>query len=431
MRTAPKLTGIPRYPVVAGTALLAIGVTIAWWAQVDISALFPSALIRRGQIWRLVTSILPHAGVLHLAFNVYWLWVFGTLIEEIYGHLKTAGLILMLAIGSSALQFAFASGGIGLSGVGYGLFGLLWILSRHDPRFEEAVDRRTVEVFVIWFLFCIVTTVTGVMPVANIAHGAGGVLGILAGFAIARPDQRFRFVVAIGGMVCFSIWAATSGRPIVNLSGDAGQEEARWGYEALVNQRNSEAVRWFRDAVAYQPKRSDFWYDLGIAYQNLNNKAAALASYRKAAEQGNAIAAYFLGSVYETGDLGMSQDDGQALYWYRKAAVGDDADALNNVAWVYATSRNPAIRNPAAALEYARKAVSLGKDRPNANHLDTLAEAYYVNGEYEDAVKTEQQAIAVASADSKVNFQSSLRKYQLAMKGRQVKGEDTKRDRAQ
>ena len=74
MRVAPKLTEVPRYPVVAGTALLAIGVTIAWWAKVDISPLFETAMIRRGELWRLVTSIFPHGGILHLAFNIYWLW---------------------------------------------------------------------------------------------------------------------------------------------------------------------------------------------------------------------------------------------------------------------------------------------------------------------------------------------------------------------
>src|SRR5437763_10942122 len=95
MRTAPKLTEAPRYPVIAGTALLSIGVTIAWWAKIDISPLLPSAMIRRGELWRLVTAIFPHLGILHLAFNVYWLWVFGTLVEEVYGHLKTMALILL------------------------------------------------------------------------------------------------------------------------------------------------------------------------------------------------------------------------------------------------------------------------------------------------------------------------------------------------
>ena len=416
MRIAPKLTEVPRYPVVAGTALLAIGVTIAWWAKVDISALFETAMIRRGELWRLVTSIFPHGGILHLAFNIYWLWAFGTLVEEQFGHLKTAALILLFAVGPNALEFGFSAGGIGLSGVGYGLFGLLWILSQRDERFRDAIDRRTIEIFVAWFFFCILTTVTGLMPVANIAHGAGAVLGILTGFAIARPDRRAAIAVGVATILLFGLWASTLGRPLLNQSGKGGYEEAEWGFEALMAHRNQEAARWFRDAVAYQPKIPGNWFDLGIAYQNLDNGPAAAAAYRRGAGQGDPNAAFALGTLYASGSKDLPKDVAQALYWYGRAAVQDNADALNSVAWAYATSPDPAIRNPAAALEYARKAVSLGKDHPDPNHLDTLAEAYYANGQHEDAVKTEQQAIALAPSEDRTVFQKNLERYQLASK---------------
>jgi tetratricopeptide (TPR) repeat protein len=51
---------------------------------------------------------------------------------------------------------------------------------------------------------------------------------------------------------------------------------------------------------------------------------------------------------------------------------------------------------PAAALEYAQKAVAAEKGNPRPHILDTLAESYYVNGKYEDAIKTEQRAIELA-----------------------------------
>ena len=416
MRVAPKLTEIPRYPVVAGTALLAIGVTVAWWTKVDISPLFENAMIRRGELWRLVTSIFPHNGILHLAFNIYWLWVFGTLVEEQFGHLKTAALILLLAVGPNALEFGFSAGGIGLSGVGYGLFGLLWILSQRDERFRDAIDRRTIEIFVAWFFFCIFTTLTGLMPVANIAHGVGAVLGILTGFAIAQPDRRATFAVGIAIILLFGLWTSTLGRPVVNQSATAGYDEAEWGYNALVANQNQEAAKWFRDAVAYQPKIPGYWYNLGIAYQNLDNGPAAAAAYRRAASQGDAKAAYYLGTLYASGIKDLPKDVAQARFWYGRAAVQDNADALNSVAWAYATSPDPAIRNPTTALEYARKAVSLGKEHPDPNHLDTLAEAYFINEQHEDAVKTEQQAIALAPPEVRTVFQKNLEKYQLALK---------------
>lgn len=413
MRRAPTLIEFPRYPVTAGTAMLAIGITIAWWAKVDVSPLFASAMIRRGELWRLVTSIFPHLSLWHLLFNVYWLWIFGTLIEQEFGHLRTAFLILLFALGSSSFEFAFSAGGVGLSGVGYGLFGLLWILSKRDQRFSDAIDNRTIQLFVAWFFLCIFTTLTKIMPVANIAHGAGAVLGILTGIAITLPRRRLSVVAGIGTLILFGLWAATLGRPKVNLSASGGYDEAKWGYDALTQGRNQEAVRWFREAVSYRASTHEFWYDLGIAYQRLGETPAALTAYRKAAEMGDSNAQSYLGAMYDSGGQGLPKDGAQALYWYRKAADQGDPGAQNDLAWAYATSSDPAIRNPAAALDYAQKAVSADK---TPIYLDTLAEAYYANRQFEDAVKTEKLALASASPDDKVVFTVSLEKYEAALR---------------
>ncbi|HKO03516.1 MAG TPA: hypothetical protein VJW51_02150, partial [Candidatus Acidoferrales bacterium] len=110
-----------------------------------------------------------------------------------------------------------------------------------------------------------------------------------------------------------------------------------------------------------------------------------------------------------------TKDSAQALYWYRQAAERGDAEAMNDVAWQYATSEDPAIRNPAAALDLARKAVSLEHEHPEPEHLDTLAEAYYLNAQYEDAVKTEEQALALSSGKEKESFQANLGRYREAL----------------
>jgi membrane associated rhomboid family serine protease len=278
----PNATQFPQYPVIAGTAILAIAVTIAWWCKLSISPLFATAMIRRGELWRLVTSMFPHADILHLAFNIYWLWVFGTLVEEGFGHFKTAGLIALFAFGCGSWEFAFAMGGVGLSGVVYGMFGLLWFLAARDDRFRDAVDQKTILLFVGWFFFCILTTVMNIFPVGNIAHGAGAVLGILTAIAIILPRRRISIAASIGAILLIGLWGSTLGRPRINLSGKAGYEEGKWGYDALVAGRDKEAARWFGDAVIYQPKLPVYWFDLGIAYQKLGNKTAAQAAYQRA-----------------------------------------------------------------------------------------------------------------------------------------------------
>ncbi|HWX53475.1 MAG TPA: rhomboid family intramembrane serine protease [Verrucomicrobiae bacterium] len=415
MRRPPSLATLPRYPIVAGTALLAIGVTVASWLNVDVSPLMENAMIRHGELWRLVTSIFPHLSPLHLLFNVYWLWVFGTLVEEVFGHVRTAALILLFAVGSGSLEYAFSVGGAGLSGVGYGFFGLLWILSRGDERFRDAIDTRTIQLFIGWFFLCILLTLTNVLPVGNIAHGSGAVLGILAGYAITLRESRMQMTAAIVLILVFGLWAATLGRPMVNMSSQAGYDEARLGYDALLAGHNDEAVRWFREALVYRRKPPEFNYFLGVACERQKNMPAALDAYRKAADLGHPGAQNRLGFMYDKGEGGLPVDETQAVEWYRKAADQGDPSGENNLAWAYATSANPAIRNPAAALRYAAKAVSATKDKPVPAFLDTLAEAYYVNQKYAEAEKTEQQALALNPTDSKSDYEERLRKYQQAL----------------
>ena len=284
MSKIPGWKELPKYPVIVGVGLLAIAATTAWWCGIDVSAFFETAEIRRGQMWRLITSILLHLDILHLAFNLYWLWVLGTTVERVFGHFRTVLIILLFAVGSNCFDFAFASGGVGLSGVGYGLFGMLYVLSHYDERLKDALDDRTMKLFVGWFFICIFTTFTHIFSVANVAHGAGAVLGMLLGYAIALPKRRVLFAGNIIALLGLGLCGATFARPVINLSGQGGYEEGQWGYRALLANQNQEAVRWLCDAVKYQPKVSSFWFNLGIAYQRLNNHGAAFEAYQRAYE---------------------------------------------------------------------------------------------------------------------------------------------------
>ncbi|GHT63435.1 hypothetical protein FACS189451_10160 [Bacteroidia bacterium] len=56
-----------------------------------------------------------------------------------------------------------------------------------------------------------------------------------------------------------------------------------------------------------------------------------MSLFKKAAEQGAAIAQYELGLCYENGK-GVTKDYSQAAYWYKKAAEQGDAIAKVKVA---------------------------------------------------------------------------------------------------
>ena len=69
---------------------------------------------------------------------------------------------------------------------------------------------------------------------------------------------------------------------------------------------------------------------MGVA----RNYVKAVDLYRKAAEQGYAVAQFNLGKMYENGK-GVSQSDEQACRWYIKAAIQGHADAQNNLQRMY------------------------------------------------------------------------------------------------
>jgi TPR repeat protein len=62
----------------------------------------------------------------------------------------------------------------------------------------------------------------------------------------------------------------------------------------------------------------------------------AAAKIRPLAEQGDPKCQYFLGTCYDNGIGGVSQDYAEALKWYRKAAEQGHGDALASMAGMYA-----------------------------------------------------------------------------------------------
>lgn len=210
-----SLRAMAASPLTTALGAAACIVTVFWMSGGRVEPLVTDHHTFRGEPWRLLTSALPHAGVFHLLFNVYWLWIFGARIEGVYGTARYAGLIALLAAGSSCAEYAVSAiGGVGLSGVGYGLFGFLWLASRRIPRFAGAIENSIVWLFVGWFFLCIVLTHAGEWRIANVAHGAGAALGLMVAWTIASR-RRWIPAAALGGTLALTLIAATWARPIV------------------------------------------------------------------------------------------------------------------------------------------------------------------------------------------------------------------------
>ena len=85
----------------------------------------------------------------------------------------------------------------------------------------------------------------------------------------------------------------------------------------------------------------------------------------------------------------------------------DHAPTLNNFAWLLATSQEKEIRDEKRALDLAKKAVAIKR---SPMFLDTLAEAFYVNGFINKSVETIQEAISLAD-ENRGYYKKQLEKF--------------------
>ncbi len=176
-----------------------------------------------------------------------------------------------------------------------------------------------------------------------------------------------------------------------------------------------QAIRDFDQALKLNPSYAEAFRNRGEAYRLKGLYDLAIQNFDQALRLDPIHARAFngRGNVYESkGDIHRAiRDYGQAI----RLNPNDDS-ALNNLAWLYATATDRTLRNPAKALEYALRAVAISGAN-NADDLDTLAEAYYVNGDYSNAILTEKRAVALQSdSTTREDFEKSLAKFEMSQK---------------
>ena len=138
-----------------------------------------------GQWWRLVTPILIHFGILHLAMNGMWYWELGRRIEIRQGSINLLGLTLLFGLVSNYAQYLFSGPTLfgGLSGVLYGLLGHCWIYQWLSPNPAYRLPRGVLVMMLVWLLLCMsgLVSMIGFGEIANAAHVGGLLVGCFTG----------------------------------------------------------------------------------------------------------------------------------------------------------------------------------------------------------------------------------------------------------
>lgn len=162
--------------------------------------------IQRWEVWRLVTPIFIHFGVAHLIFNLLALFQLGRVLEHRYGSIFLIWTTVVIAAVSNFLQAVaparfggspiaispFDQWGLslfgGISGVVFGLLGIVWMKSRFDRTAGFYLPRAAVIWGVAWILLGVSDLDEQLLGanMANWAHGAGFVLGVIIGYLTTR-----------------------------------------------------------------------------------------------------------------------------------------------------------------------------------------------------------------------------------------------------
>jgi GlpG protein len=147
--------------------------------------------IQRGEVWRLITPIFPHLGILHLLFNMLWLRDLGTMIETRRGNWRMLAVVLPAAVLSNFGEYFWSGPAIsaGMSGVVYALFGYIWIKQRFQPQLGLGVREQVAWMMTAWLFICMLGWVG---QIANAAHVVGLIVGALIAYGpiVWQKTQR-------------------------------------------------------------------------------------------------------------------------------------------------------------------------------------------------------------------------------------------------
>jgi rhomboid protease GluP len=153
---------------------------------------FPAALgakvntyILAGEVWRLVTPVFFHGSILHLAFNMYALFILGRGIERFYGHLRFGMLYFIGAFAGNVASFILSSKtSLGASTAIFGLVAAEGIFV-YQNRFLFGTQYRSVITNIL--MIVAVNLVLGLSPgIDNWGH-LGGLAGGLVFAWFAGP----------------------------------------------------------------------------------------------------------------------------------------------------------------------------------------------------------------------------------------------------
>ena len=175
-------------------------------------------LVGAGEWWRLATSALLHAGIVHLGFNGILLWRLGSILERRVGGISFAGIAASGMAGGSLGVIGLAwlsvttplagvpvlgailatdprSFTVGASGAVFGLMGAILVLIR-----REGIDPWSTDLgSMVGSLVLLNLVLTFLIPVISVGGHVGGLLGGMLAGVVAPHDRHGQILARLSG----------------------------------------------------------------------------------------------------------------------------------------------------------------------------------------------------------------------------------------
>jgi len=161
--------------------------------------------VLHGEWWRLFTSAFLHQppgngfGILHIAFNMMWVWTLGRFLETQLGRTRYLAVYLLSALGSSVLVVLVDPGqsAIGASGAGFGLVATYFVVTRKLHSYPLDRNRLLIS-FVVWLVLAAGFT-------SWEGHLGGLVTGAVAAIGITYAPRTHRVLVQAVVLVALAL----------------------------------------------------------------------------------------------------------------------------------------------------------------------------------------------------------------------------------
>jgi tetratricopeptide (TPR) repeat protein len=188
------------------------------------------------------------------------------------------------------------------------------------------------------------------------------------------------------------------------------QQYTRSASAAFQKKDYASAITSYSKAIEMSPFEINNYYNRGIAYFKSGKEKEAEGDFDRVIIMDPKMSSAYVYRGLCRERLGKYK---YALNDYTKALElrPNDSAIHNNIAYLYVSANDESFRDKAKALEHAKKAAELSKEK-NAEILDTLARAYFINGMVKEAVEAENKALQLEPYNDE--FKGKLREYEKA-----------------